>query len=100
VRTGVRFRYEPSGCGLRVSWPALVGDSFEYSAFLRRGPSPPSATESSLRSTDQSLRFVPRARTFYDAGYASASDAALTRAYLRWDATPRPHRVRVTVCPP
>jgi hypothetical protein len=100
VRTGVRFRYEPSGCGLRVSWPALEGDSFEYSAFLRRGRTRPTATGGSLRSSDQTLRFAPRARTFYDEGYASASDAALTRAYLRWDEAPRETRERVTICPP
>ncbi len=100
VRTGVRFRYEPSGCGVRVSWPALAGDSFEYSAFLRRGASPPDATGSTLRAPDQTLRFAPSARTFYDEGYASASDAELTRAYLRWDAAPRARRERVTFCPP
>ena len=46
----------------------------------------------------QVVRFTPKATVTFEPGYASASDAQITRARLRWT-TRRAERIRVAICP-
>lgn len=98
LRTGVSFRWVPRGCGVRLTFPARAGDSFEYSAFFREGNGPPEITEQSVADGWQIVRFTPRASVTLEPGYSSASDPNITRARLNWTVK-RDERIRVAVCP-
>lgn len=98
VRTGVRFRYQAHGCGVRISWPARRGDHFELSTFFRKSAADPEAEGSSLVGSDQIVRFAPRARVTFERRYASATDAKPIRARLRFVARAQESLMRVTIC--
>jgi hypothetical protein len=66
VRRGVTFRYQPVGCGVRLTVsPTARGDAYDYSAFIRPGEPAPPGTDALER------------------GYASGFDPRLTRARMR-----------------
>ncbi|MGI8594444.1 MAG: hypothetical protein ACR2ML_08810, partial [Solirubrobacteraceae bacterium] len=71
---------------------------FELSTFFRKSATDPKAKGSSLVAADQVVRFAPRARATFERRYASASDAKLIRARLRFVARARNSRMRVTIC--
>jgi hypothetical protein len=98
VRTGARFRFQARGCGVRISWPARRGDRFELSTFFRKSANDPEPRGSSLVGADQVVRFAPRARVTFERRYASASDAKLIRARLRFVGRAQEGRMRVTIC--
>jgi hypothetical protein len=80
ARRGVTFRYEPLGCGVRLTVsPTSRGDAYDYSSFLRPGEP------------------LPSRRTGVDRRYASGFDPALTR--VRQRTTPRGGRpLAITTC--
>lgn len=81
VRRGVRFRFAPVACGVRMSVPARRGDAYDYSAFFSGRPSIAGAT---TRSGGQSVTFTPAWTAWNSsAGYASGSDPRITRTRVR-----------------
>ena len=78
VRTGVVFRFDPTACGARLSFPVRAGDAIEYSAFLtprglRTGPR-------RLEDAFARVELATPARVEVEDGYGSGADAALVRA--------------------
>ena len=78
VRTGVVFRFDPTDCGVRLTFPVRAGDTIEYSAFLsprglRTGPR---ALEDGFGRTT----FSRPAAVMTEEGLASGVDPALVRA--------------------
>jgi unsaturated chondroitin disaccharide hydrolase len=80
VRKGVRFRFAPTRCGVRLSLPARRGDRFGYSAWFTRKPS---LRGGRLVGGDQALSFTPRPASLRTGGrFASGLDARLVRARM------------------
>ena len=84
VRTGVVFRYVPTECGMRLTFPVQAGDSIEYSAFL---------TPHGFRTAPQRLEDAVGittlgrpARVTNEEGFASGVEPALVRARATFDA--------------
>ena len=99
VRSGVRFRIERFGCGVRQTFPIRRGDRLEYSVFFRRGDERPRLAGRRLADADQRWSFSSAPRASFEGGYASGIDPALVRARLRF--TGRGSRaVRAVLCPP
>jgi hypothetical protein len=78
IRTGVVFRFDPTGCGVRLTFPVRAGDTIEYSAFLaprglRTGPR---VLEDAFGATT----FSRPAAVATEEGLASGVDPALVRA--------------------
>jgi hypothetical protein len=78
IRTGVTFRFDPTACGERLTFPVQAGDSIEYSAFitprgLRTGPR-------SLSDAFGKVSFDRPATVARSEGFASGVDPALVRA--------------------
>jgi hypothetical protein len=78
IRTGVVFRFDPTACGVRLTFPVRAGDTIEYSAFLtprglRTGPR---ALEDAFGRTT----FSRPAAVATEEGLASGVDPALVRA--------------------
>nr|MDQ3936417.1 hypothetical protein [Actinomycetota bacterium] len=75
VRTGVVFRFDPTACGVRLSFPVRAGDSIEYSAFLvpERVRTGPRALEDAVSRVSLSRP----ARVAVEDGYGSGTDPAL-----------------------
>jgi hypothetical protein len=99
LRTGVRFRYTPTRCGVRLTFRARRGDRIEYSSFLRGYRQTPTLTRALLADSRQRITPVPLPASLrVDARrYYSASDPSLRRARmhfrLRSDRT-----VSITTC--
>ena len=97
LRRGVRFRFEPVGCGMRMTFPARSGDSLEYSAFMRGTPADVTVAERSVSDAGHVVSFDQSAQVTLEAGYSSGSDPRLVRARIRFapqaDAT-----VGITIC--
>ena len=77
IRTGVVFRFDPTACGVRLSFPVRAGDTIEYSAFLaprgqRTGPR-------LLADAFGQTRFDRPAAVTTEEGLASGVDPALVR---------------------
>ncbi|HEX8054247.1 MAG TPA: hypothetical protein VF517_14750 [Thermoleophilaceae bacterium] len=84
VRTGVVFRFEPTDCGMQLTFPVQAGDAIEYSAFLaprglRTGPR-------RLEDANGAVTFSRPARVATEQGYASGVEPALVRARAGFDA--------------
>jgi hypothetical protein len=92
LRRGVRFRFVPLPCGVRVEWPARRGDRYEYSAFVRRG-----RTAGPAGDAVQELAYDPAPAATLERGYSSGTDARLTRVRLRFTAR-RARTLSVTTC--
>jgi hypothetical protein len=92
-RQGVRFRYAPTQCGVRVSWHARRGDTIEYSAFLRSYRQRPKVTRTELTDSVQRVTPTPPPdRVLVDGQrYYSASDPSLRRVRMRF----KPNRNRI-----
>jgi hypothetical protein len=78
IRTGVVFRFDPTGCGVRLTFPVRAGDTIEYSAFLtprgqRTGPR-------LLADAFGQTSFDRPATVTTGDGLASGVDPALVRA--------------------
>ena len=78
LRRGVTFTFAPVACGVRLTFGARAGDTFDFSGFFRGKPrlSGRSVADASQRIVfDQRLEGVSYAR-----GYDSGADVDLTRA--------------------
>jgi hypothetical protein len=86
LRTGVRFRYVPTRCGVRLSFRARRGDRIEYSSFIRSYRQKPIISRRLLADSAQRVTARPRpARVTVDSRrYYSASDPSLLRARMRF----------------
>ncbi|HEX8745329.1 MAG TPA: hypothetical protein VF712_19540 [Thermoleophilaceae bacterium] len=78
IRTGVVFRFDPTACGVRLTFPVQAGDSIEYSAWLtprglRTGPR-------GLEDAHGRVAFDRPATVATQEGFASGVDPALVRA--------------------
>lgn len=94
ARAGVRFRLEPTRCGVAMEYPVAAGDRVEQSFFFRRRPRVGPRRVADGRT---SVSFDRPARVSLDARtYASGTDARLVRARLAF-AAERPDRIAVTV---
>jgi hypothetical protein len=99
MRRNVTFRIQPTPCGVRIVWPGRAGDSFVYSAFVRRQSRPRQLSPFALGDADQVIRFNSPTRVTLRGAYSSAVDPVLTRAFatMRVKST-KPQRV--TICAP
>ena len=99
MRPNVVFRIQPTPCGVRIVWPGRAGDSFVYSAFMRRKSKPRRLSPFALGDTDQVIRFNSPTQVTIRGAYSSAVDPILTRAFatMRVKST-KPQRV--TICAP
>jgi hypothetical protein len=86
LRRGVRFRFAPTRCGVRLSFRARRGDRIEYSAFVRGYRRTPTLTRALLADARQRVTAAPRPSSLHvDARrYYSASDPGLRRARMRF----------------
>jgi hypothetical protein len=96
LRRGVDFRFEPVGCGVRMSWPTRAGDLVVYSVFFRRRPSV--LRDGKLLEGDgQAVTSSSRMRVSLLGGYSSGDDPSLLRARLARYSS-RDDRVSLTIC--
>jgi hypothetical protein len=89
------FRFEPTACGVRLTFPVQAGDSIEYSAFLaprgqRTGPR-------RLEDAAGAVTFSRLARVAVEDGYASGIEPALVRARATFDSL-APGPLTITHC--
>jgi hypothetical protein len=78
IRTGVVFRFDPTACGIRLSFPVRAGDTIEYSAFLT-----PRGLHTGARLLGDAfgtVTFGHEAGVDVEEGYGSGMDPALVRA--------------------
>lgn len=99
MRRNVTFRIQPTPCGVRIVWPGRAGDSFVYSAFMRRQSRPRQVSPFALADADQVIRFNSPTKVTLRGAYSSAVDPVLTRAFatMRVKST---KAQRVTICAP
>jgi hypothetical protein len=99
MRRNVTFKIQPTPCGVRIVWPGIAGDSFVYSAFMRRKSQPKRVSPFALVDADQVIRFNSPTTVNIRGAYSSAVDPILTRAFatMRVKST-KPQRV--TICAP
>jgi hypothetical protein len=98
IRRGVRFRVAPVSCGLELSVSALPGDRLQFSAFLRGEALLDRETGGVVSPTQVFTPGLPPVATWIDRhGYASASDASLSRARFGIASGGEPS-VGVTLC--
>jgi hypothetical protein len=85
-RQGMRFRFAPTGCGVRVSFRGLRGETIEYSAFLRNYRQQPQITPTGMTDSVQRVTPTPAPTAIHVDGklYYSASDPSLRRVRMRW----------------
>jgi hypothetical protein len=81
ARTTVTF--SPLPCGVRLTWGARPGESFQYSAFFRASENPAQTDPYTVEGGMTQLRLHTPAQTSFEGGYASAEDARLVRARIR-----------------
>ena len=84
VRRGVRFRFEPTACGVRMTVPTRRGDDLDYSAFQ-------------TPDGRQTVSAQPEGRATTSGRLASGLDAVVRRRTLRFRNV-RGKRVRITTC--
>jgi hypothetical protein len=78
IRTGVVFRFDPTACGVRLTFPVRAGDSIEYSAFLT--PRGLSTGPRTLGDAQGGVTFDRAATVSTEEGFGSGVDPALVRA--------------------
>src|SRR4051812_31521745 len=85
-RTGMRFRYTPTACGVRVAFRGRRGETIEYAAFLRSYRQRPSISRTELTDSVQRVTPHPAPTAVHVDGqlYYSASDPSLKRVRMRW----------------
>ena len=81
LRRGVRFRFEPTGCGVRTTVPARRGDRHRYSAFFAGSPS---ASGRSVADARHVVSFGSRAAVGRGGRHASGAEPRLTEMRLRF----------------
>jgi hypothetical protein len=81
LRRGVRFRFAPTACGVRMTVPARRGDRFGYSAFFAGTPA---AAQGSVADAEQVISFGARASIRRGGLHASGAEPRLTEMRLRF----------------
>jgi len=94
ARQRLLLRFKALSCGVRLSWSAARGRAYEYVAFLRH---PAAASARVAADPLQSVSFSEPAHVALGGDFASASDAHLVAARIRFDAS-RKRTLGVTVC--
>lgn len=97
LRRGVRFRFEPVACGMRLTFPVRAGDSVEYSAFMRGTKRSVTIADGSVADAGHTVSYDTPARVTLEGGYASGADPRLVRARLRFEPDAA-RTVGITVC--
>ncbi|MEA2448249.1 MAG: hypothetical protein QOG63_181 [Thermoleophilaceae bacterium] len=97
LRRGAKFRFEPVGCGVRLTFPAEAGDKLEYSAFLRGTKGDVQVGGGLVTDATQAVTFSTPATVKLDGGYASAADPHLVRARISFEPSAAA-TLAVTVC--
>ena len=82
LRRGVRFRFSPTACGVRMSVPLRRGDRVRQAAFF--GGSPRRPGPRSVADGRQIVSFSARARHRNAGRHASGADPRLTEVRLRF----------------
>ena len=95
LRRGVRVRYEPVPCGLRVTLPTRRGDRLQQSFFFRGRPRV-SRHGRLLSDGTQAISLSRPAHVGLRPGYTSGAEVGLVRARLRLRGDGRP--LRITYC--
>jgi hypothetical protein len=98
VRRGVKFRFRPVSCGVRMSFPARRGDRFDYSAFMRGSKRSVTVGRRSVADARHVVTFDAPAKVQLIRGYASGADPALVRARIRFKKQSRARAIAITVC--
>ena len=84
LRSGVTFRFEPDGDGVRLTFGARARERFELSAFFRSRATPPAAEDHGVSDDELAVRCSEPVQVTFDADlYASGADPELVRARLR-----------------
>jgi hypothetical protein len=86
LRSGVTFRFEPDGEDVRMTFGALRGERFEFSAFFREGAKPPTAESHGVSDEELRARCSEPIELSVEEGYSSGADPKLLRARLRFRA--------------
>ena len=97
LRRGVAISYAPAGCGLQMSLPTHRGDRLELAFWMRARPR---ATDRGRTLTAPGERLTLSSRpsaTSMRGGYASGTEARLTRVTMRFSSTGKP--LTFTLCP-
>lgn len=94
VRSGGRFTFTPTACGVHMSWSTRRGDRFEQSVFFTVRPSVRGRV---LTGGGQQVSVGGDASVRLEDGYASGSAAKLVRARIRFGPS-RGGAESVTVC--
>ena len=90
LRRGVTLRYQPAGCGLRVTIPTRRGDRLEESLWFRGTPVI-SAGRTTLADRAQTVAVSPPPTSIArQTGFASGTVARLVRVRLRFRGTGQP----------
>jgi hypothetical protein len=93
----VDLAFEPTSCGVRLSFPVVKGHRIDYSAFFRRGR--PTREGARLTGPDEQVTANNPFDVSFEDGYSSGMDPRLTRARLRF--VPKHSRnLKITVCTP
>jgi len=96
LRRGVPLEVQPTSCGVALTVSGQAGDRYEFSAFFRRGPL--AVGQDRVTGAGQVAATNRPARISLAEGYASASDAPLTRAQFVVGPLPRAQSTTFTVC--
>jgi hypothetical protein len=97
LRRGVTFRFEPVGCGVRITFPARRGDKLEYSAFMRGRKRDVQVARGVVTDATQAVTFDHPGKVKLETGYASAADPRLVRARIRFEPAAA-DTIGITVC--
>jgi hypothetical protein len=94
-----RLRWRPLRCGVRLRWRGPRRAAYEYSAFFPAAAAPAQVSPRSVAGAGQRVSVSGPAGVALEPGYASAVDAGLVRARIRFAADAR-GRASITVCSP
>lgn len=93
----LELKLQPVSCGLRVSFPARAGETYEYSVFLRGTAADVTRTERGIGDATQAIDLSEPAQVALEERLASGSDPELVRARLTF-APAASTRIAVTIC--
>lgn len=92
-----RFEFQPTSCGVRLSFPAGRGQRVDYSVFFRRRRADRDGTK--LTGPDEELAANSAFNATFEDGYSSGADPRLTRARLQF--RPKQSRdLKIAICRP